>query len=154
MPRNLIFIVFVIAAIGLIAQALLKPVARKARGAITPRQLLSVREQSMFHRIKTVWTAGHVMTQVSMGALLSAKDRATRSTFDRKIVDFVLVNQAFDVVAVIELDDSSHAGKEETDRARDALLQKAGYETLRYASIPDRDRLEADLNKLAVRQKA
>jgi very-short-patch-repair endonuclease len=150
MPKNLLFLVLLVAFLGIIAQFAMAPARRKARGGVKARRLLSDREQAMFHRLTTAWNDGHVLTQVSMGALISAKDRGTRNTFDRKFVDFVLVNQAFDVVAVIELDDASHQSKREADRARDALLQSAGYATLRYANIPDLAVLVTDVSKLAV----
>lgn len=81
---------------------------------------------------------GHiVLAQVSFGALLEAKSLATRNTYDRKIADFVVCSKAFDVVAVIELDDATHKNKQEKDGKRDQLLQKAGYKTMRFKNVPD-----------------
>ena len=84
------------------------------------------------------------LPQVSFGALLMAKTRAVRNTFDRKIADFVVCTKAFDVLAAVELDDSSHRGNEAKDARRDALLKAAGYRVLRYARIPDVDRVRQD----------
>ena len=85
-----------------------------------------------------------VLAQVSFGALLTARAYAARNTFDRKIADFVVFDRGFQVLAVIELDDSSHKGKEARDAQRDALLTQAGYRVLRYPRIPDIDRVKAD----------
>ena len=46
---------------------------------------------------------------------------------------------------MIELDDSSHKGKEAADKQRDEMLTSAGYKVLRYPQIPDRDKLAFDL---------
>jgi very-short-patch-repair endonuclease len=85
-----------------------------------------------------------VMSQVSFGALLKVRSTAVRNTFDRKRADFVVCEKSFRVVAVVELDDSSHDGNEGRDRQRDALLIDAGYRVLRYRGIPDIDRVQAD----------
>ena len=86
-----------------------------------------------------------VMPQVAFSAFLTAKTMATRNTFDRKVADFVVCDPSFTVQAVIELDDSSHRGKEAQDASRDKMLADAGYRVLRYARIPDMDRVQADM---------
>ena len=88
-----------------------------------------------------------VFTQVSFGALLTAKEGASRMTFAQKRADFVLTDKAFNVLAMVELDDSSHKGNEEKDKARDEMLKAAGYKVLRFASIPDRADLLKALTK-------
>ena len=85
-----------------------------------------------------------VLAQVSFGALLTAKTYAARNRFDRKIADFVICDKAFQVIAVVELDDASHKGKRAQDSDRDALLIQAGYRVLRYDNVPDIDKVKAD----------
>lgn len=51
--------------------------------------------------------------------------------------DFVLASKAFDVVAVIELDDASHRGREDHDCGRDILLERSGYRVMRFKNVPD-----------------
>jgi very-short-patch-repair endonuclease len=53
-------------------------------------------------------------------------------------------NKAFQVLAVIELDDASHKGRQDKDAARSALLEGAGYRVIRYANVPDIDKVRAD----------
>ena len=86
-----------------------------------------------------------VLAQVSFGALLQAKGGASRYSYSQKIADFVLMTKGFEVVAVIELDDSSHKGREKNDANRDAMLTEAGYKVLRYRRIPDRGQLLTDI---------
>ncbi len=119
----------------------------RAGGAERPRRkklFLTEREQSMHNRLTQALPDLIVLTQVSFSALITAKAYAVRNTFDRKTADFVVCDKAFQVLAVIELDDASHKGKEEKDGARDALLTNAGYRVLRYPNIPDIDRVRTD----------
>lgn len=110
------------------------------------RPPLTEREQAMYNRLVQTLPDLVVLPQVSFSALLTARTRAARSTFNRKIADFVICNRAFQVVAVIELDDKSHKGKMQRDSQRDAMLTKAGYRVLRYSRIPDIGRVEADFD--------
>lgn len=123
--------------------------AKSGRGAgktqhIHRRAPLTAREQAMHARLCRTFPDHVVLCQVAFSALISSKQRATRNHFDRKVADFVLCSKAFVVLAVIELDDRSHAGKEKADEARAGWLTRAGYRVVRYAQIPDEARLLAD----------
>ncbi|WP_213956357.1 DUF2726 domain-containing protein [Variovorax sp. dw_954] len=105
---------------------------------------LTRNEQAMFFRLQGALPDLIVLSQVSFGALLTAKSMPVRNTFDRKRADFVICEKSFKVVAIVELDDSSHDGKKARDEKRDALLTTAGYRVLRYRGIPNIDRVQAD----------
>lgn len=105
---------------------------------------LTRNEQAMYFRLQGALPDLIVLSQVSFGALLSARSAAVRNTFDRKRADFVICEKSFKVVAIVELDDSSHDGKKARDEKRDALLQAAGYRVLRYRGIPNIDRVQSD----------
>lgn len=115
---------------------------RRALGVIRARKLLTDREQPMFHRLQQAFPEYFVLTQVAFSALITAKEMPTRATFNRKVADFVLTNKAFEVIAVIELDDASHRGREEHDSRRDSLLERAGYRVLRFKHVPDVDAVQ------------
>lgn len=108
------------------------------------RWVLSKNEAAMFHRLLQALPDHVVLAQVSFGALLTARSTATRNRFDRKIADFVVCNKAMQVLAIIELDDSSHRGKEDKDAARDKLLVDAGYRVIRYSKIPNIEKVQDD----------
>lgn len=118
---------------------------RKASGQLNARRPLTQREQSMYFRLVGTFPDHVVLAQVAFSAILTTKDRPTRATFDRKVCDFVLCSKAFEVIAVIELDDASHRGRDHADAKRQALLTRAGYRVERFAQVPDeaklRDRL-------------
>ncbi|MBI3102750.1 MAG: DUF2726 domain-containing protein [Burkholderiales bacterium] len=110
------------------------------------RRLLTQREEAMFNRLTSALPELHVLAQVSFGALLQARSRSTRNTFDRKIADYVICNASLQPIAVIELDDASHRTKEDSDAQRDQLLIQAGYRVIRYNNIPDITQVQRDID--------
>jgi|GEM_PF-2506456 len=88
-----------------------------------------------------------------MGALLKTKkynDTRTWNTFNRKIIDFVILDSKLNVQLIIELDDSSHKYKGQKDKERDMMLQSAGYRTLRFSYIPSVEQLQTTFQALEI----
>ena len=112
------------------------------------KPVMTAREQQMYHLLQTALPECTVLAQVALSALVTAQGRANRNRFDRKVADFVLCSQQLNVIAVIELDDRSHAGRERQDRERDVMLRLAGYVTLRYANFPTQQALRTDVEQL------
>ncbi|MBY0368648.1 MAG: DUF2726 domain-containing protein [Burkholderiaceae bacterium] len=139
MTKQVIFVLLLAIALSIAAVVLKGRGRRGARGDIRPRKLLTEREKPMFFRLRQAFPDDVVLSQVAFSALLTAKDQPTRSTFNRKVADFVVATKAFEVLAVIELDDSTHDGREVQDSKRDQLLQVAGYRVLRFKRVPDVD---------------
>lgn len=119
------------------------------------RQLLSPNEQDFLVRLEEAFPEYRVMVQVSMGALMNPAVKggtpgylSIRSRFSQKVVDFVLLDGCFEVVALVELDDRTH--RVERDAERDAMTAAAGYVTLRYQSRekPRPQQLREDLQRL------
>lgn len=95
-----------------------------------------------------------VFPQVAMGAILDADRnleaefrRNVRNRFNRKIVDFVIVDARTNVLLIVELDDSTHDG--DRDRARDEITRSAGYATMRIRGRSARDpvHVEAEIRR-------
>ena len=105
------------------------------------RRPLTDREQAMYFRLREALPDQIVLAQVAMSALMTAKTTSLRNMFDRKVVDFVVCTKAFEVIAVIELDDSSHKGKEAADDRRDKLVQRAGFKAIRFLNLPTVERI-------------
>jgi very-short-patch-repair endonuclease len=61
------------------------------------------------------------------------------------VADFVICNKAFEVQAVIELDDASHKGRELQDEKRISTLLQAGHKVLRYKTVLNIETLQKDL---------
>jgi len=138
-------------ALGLLALLVVAIcVPRGRRSTEVPRATwpLTRNEQAMYFRLQGALPDLIVLSQVSFGALLAARATAVRNTFDRKRADFVICEKSFKVVAIVELDDSSHDGKEARDERRDSQLKAAGYRVLRYRGIPNIDKVQADFAPL------
>ena len=119
------------------------------------RAFLTENEKEFLDRLEQAFPEHRVMAQVSMGALMSPDVRggsghylAIRGRFAQKVVDFVILDDALEVVALVELDDRTH--QQEKDAARDAMTAAAGYVTLRYQSRekPTPEAIRAQLQAL------
>lgn len=122
----------------------------KSKGPLTlkRKQLLTNREQQMFSVLCSALPECVVLAQVSFSALVTAEGWQSRNRFNRKVADFVLCSKQMNVIAVIELDDRSHIGRELLDKERDAMLMQAGYTTIRYHSIPPTEIIRRDIENL------
>ena len=112
---------------------------------IKPQYLITNYEKIMFSELRDAVPECYIFVQVSFGAILWSASQATRNRYNRKITDFVVTDNAFNILAVIELDDKSHDGKKQQDAERDAMLKEAGYKVLRYRHMPDKQKLRADI---------
>lgn len=90
----------------------------------------------MFLRLTQALPEHIVLAQVSFSALLDAKTQRARNRFNQKTADFVICDKAFNVVAEVELDDSSHNGRSKQDANRDNMLKDAGYKVIRFNNVP------------------
>lgn len=110
-----------------------------------PRPVITNFERRMFVRLKSAFPDQHVLAQVAFSALITHDQYKIRNLFNRKVTDFVILDQKFEVIAVVELDDPSHIGKEKEDAGRDAMLEEAGYRVFRYTEIPSTHQLRKDI---------
>lgn len=110
---------------------------RSGPPAPVAKPLMTQRERAILVQIERILPAYRIHAQVAMGALLMAPSgpgrrhaHSDRNAFAQKIIDFVVEDPATGlIVALIEVDDRSHASGK--DRARDAMTGAAGYRTLR-----------------------
>ena len=113
------------------------------------KPILTKREEAMYERLVKAFPNHSILAQISFGALLGARTRGVRNRFDRKIADFAICEKyTAKVLVLIELDDSSHKGKEAQDAARDKMLTRVGYVVRRYPNIPTISKLQADMRTL------
>ena len=147
--KSLFWMALAIAVIAVIVAALkAKKEPQSGDESPTAKTPLSENEKQFFKLIAVALPNSVVLAQVSFGALLNAKQFKVRNTFDRKIADFVLLDKELEVVACVELDDSSHRGREQDDAARDKMLTEAGYRVVRYAKRPTSEKLGIDFPNL------
>lgn len=60
----------------------------------------------------------------------------------QKVADFVICNKDFSIIAIVEVDDSTHSA--EKDKARDAITESAGIPTYRIEAkkLPSAEELK------------
>lgn len=109
-------------------------------------------EQEMFHRLIKALPDHIVLSQVAFSQFLytdggdKKENFATMAMMKQKVADFMVCSQSFDIVAVIELDDSSHRDPAK-DAKRDEMLKEAGLKTIRWhvSNKPDADKIRWDV---------
>ena len=61
------------------------------------------------------------------------------------MADFVVLDQQYQVLAIIEIADESYVNRLQQKHYQDSLLELAGYRVLRYSAIPTEQQLREDL---------
>ncbi|MGO2347223.1 MAG: DUF2726 domain-containing protein [Providencia sp.] len=111
---------------------------------ITSKKLMTEREKAMFKSMERSLPECYIFSQVCLGAILDAPYQH-RGRFAQKMADYVVTDDEFNILAVIELDDRSHIGKEKKDAKRDEMVEAGGHKALRYPNIPPRKELRQDV---------
>lgn len=143
LSQSIFFIIGCLASLTLLC--LLFPHLFYKKQKFYPRRVITAFESKMYTRLLSAFPQYHVLAQVAFSALITNHQYKIRNLFNRKVTDFVILDQDFNVVAVIELDNPSHLGKEQEDAERDAMLQEAGYRVIRYTHIPSISTLKSDI---------
>lgn len=130
-----------LALLSLVLQQLLKP-----RQQFFPKRIITPFESQMFIRLKETFPQHHILAQVAFSALITNNNFKIRNKFNRKVTDFVVLNQKLEVVVIIELDDPTHLNKITEDKFRDQMLHEAGYRVMRYTEIPSIRQLQNDID--------
>ncbi|QNX86629.1 DUF2726 domain-containing protein [Acinetobacter seifertii] len=142
--------IFLIAIMVLAILSVLKKGESKNRNAkrnpINGKHIITMNEQPTFMKLKEALPEHIILAQVAFSAFMTAQGYATRNLFNRKVADFVVLDKAFNIVAIVELDDSSHKGKEKFDAERDALIHEAGFKVIRYKRTPELLQIHRDFN--------
>ncbi|NUF83090.1 DUF2726 domain-containing protein [Acinetobacter seifertii] len=142
--------IFLIAIMVLAILSVLKKGESKNRNAkrnpIKGKPIITMNEQPTFMKLKEALPEHIILAQVAFSAFMTAQGYATRNLFNRKVADFVVLDKAFNIVAIVELDDSSHKGKEKFDAERDALIHEAGFKVIRYKRTPELVQIHRDFN--------
>jgi hypothetical protein len=120
---------------------------------LVARPLLSPRETELYQRLEAIYPDHRIFVQVALSQLLDvlpdwSKRQSVRNQFSQLVADFVLCRRDLTIVAVIELDDSSHlrADRQDADRRKTKAVESAGLRLIRIAAghIPS----EAELRQI------
>ncbi len=141
-----IVLIVIFAIVGIVLGSANKGKPKGKRTTIKGKRIITMNEQPTFLRLREALPEHFVLAQVAFSAFMTASGYATRNLFNRKVADFVVLDKQFNIVAIVELDDSSHKGKEDKDADRDALVAEAGFRVIRYKRTPDLEQVRADFN--------
>lgn len=114
-----------------------------------PKKLLSQPEQVLFHRMVQALPDHIVLAQVQVSRVLGVKKGSPFAVWNNKVnrlsYDFVVCRADASVLAVIELDDKTHASPSriEADTRKERATSSAGLRLLRWnvRALPDVDTL-------------
>jgi very-short-patch-repair endonuclease len=120
---------------------------------VSARPPLSRPEQTLYWRLCEAFPDHIVLAQVAIAQLLEVNDvpnrRAVFNRYRRLVADFVVCTRAFEVVAVIELDDRTHQnpGRASADERKSAVLGAAGLLLMRFnvRALPTAGELRSQL---------
>ncbi|BBH12978.1 DUF2726 domain-containing protein [Chromobacterium haemolyticum] len=120
-----------------------------ARFKLKGKTLLTQREQECFNRLtKSLSPDFLVFPQVAFSQIIDTEggskfdNEGLRRTMSQKVADFVICKPDLTMIAIIELDDRSHIGKEEKDRQRDSIIRQIGLMPLRIPRTPPQRTLD------------
>ena len=115
------------------------------------RRPLTEPEQALFWKLRNALPDHAILPQVAFSRFVYTKGATKKENFrymataKQKVADFLICDKTFFIIAVIELDDSSHNTTK--DAARDAILKEAGLRVLRWKvnTIPTENEIRSIL---------
>ena len=140
-----LLILLVIAGVAIFAvhQVASKMGTGSRRWPLVAKPALSEREQILYQRLVAAFPDHIVLAQVALSQIISvmsnvADRQALQNKFFRLVADFVLCRPDFNVVAVIELDDSTHAhpNRQDADARKTKAIVDAGLQLVRLPTGP------------------
>lgn len=146
----------ILIVLGLIAAVvvfprLLRRMRDDANWPFYSKKPLSQPEQILYHRLVKALPECIVLAQVQASRVLGVKKGVNFGVWNNRInrlsLDFVVCLKDSTVVAVVELDDSSHerADRQEADRRKERALKSAGVAFVRWSvkAMPDQAQIRA-----------
>jgi very-short-patch-repair endonuclease len=108
------------------------------------RAIFSINEQLTFSRLKEILPNYTILVHVSFDALLTTKYERTRHKYRNMVADFVILDELFQIQAIVAIDDSMSLRRSHADEYEDSLLKMAGYHVIRYYDVPEYYQLRQD----------
>lgn len=102
------------------------------------KNLLTETEKTFLYALSQAVQGYYIFPQVATHAILKCSTQnysnylKAFNRFNRTIIDFVICDQNFTIIAIVELNDRTHKNKTDEDKLRDDMLKKAGYKTVRF----------------------
>ncbi|AKO45637.1 DUF2726 domain-containing protein [[Haemophilus] ducreyi] len=141
-PKNMVILLIVFLIFGVVIKISLK---RKSRNTLPNGklfrkcQIVNRTEKELFFKIKGAVPEYITLVQVPFSCIVKPKhfkydqNKKLFWKVNQKRVDFVICNQNFETLCIVELDGSSHKNKHHLDEERDTFFEKCGIETVRFS---------------------
>ena len=152
-----IILLLVIVVVVVVVLVILKAKAQGGTGdEVWPfyaKKLLSQAEQVLYFRLVQALPKHIILAQVQLSRLLGVKKgnnyQAWSNRINRMSADFVVCNKDSSIVAVIELDDTTHQREERqaADAKKNKALTSAGIPIIRWqaGALPDEETIKSML---------
>lgn len=108
------------------------------------KSLLSTNEQMTFIKLRKALPDCFVLPRVALSALLNSSGLVTRNKINRCCVDFVILDKDFNVISIVEINQSNQNISPTKINERDTMLMEAGYRVIRYPYPPELERIIND----------
>ena len=117
---------------------------QKKDSVLKQRAVFNINQQITFMRLKEILPESTILAHVSFDALLTTKYTRTRHKYRNMVADFVILDDAHQIKTIIALDDPMALKRPQDAQYQDALLEMAGYQVIRYSSVPEFYQLKQD----------
>jgi hypothetical protein len=117
---------------------------RQQDSALKQRAIFNINQQLTYTRLKEILPQSTILAHVSFDALLTTKYSRTRYKYRNMVADFVVLDEHYQVTAIIALDDPMVLKRRRNAEYQDALLAMADYRVIRYADVPEYYQLRQD----------
>lgn len=112
------------------------PFSRKA--------ILNEEQKQLFILLKYHLPQHTIFTQIPLSHIITARESKINNLLATQIIDFVIFDLNFNVIALIQLNPQAHAEQEKINIA----LQGVGYHFIQYEQVPTVQRLQQDFAHL------
>lgn len=112
------------------------PFSRKA--------ILNEEQKQLFILLKYHLPQHTIFTQILLSHIITARESKINNLLTTQMIDFVIFDLNFNVIALIQLNPQAHAEQEKINIA----LQGVGYHFIQYEQVPTVQRLQQDFAHL------
>ena len=110
------------------------------------RTVFTVNQQLCFLRLQEALPTYRILAHVSFDALIATKHVWTRNKYRNMSADFVILDEQFQVYAIVVFHEIGHSKSQEVSKYQVSLLELAGYYVLQYEKLPEIPQLQKDMN--------
>ena len=109
------------------------------------KAIFNINEQLSYSRLQEILPNHIILAHVSFDALLTTKYSRTRHKYRNMVADFVILDEFYQIQAIVAVDDPMALRRSHTSEYQDSLLTMAGYRVIRYDDVPEYYQLRQDL---------